>query len=174
MPQAVTVVVAALVRDGGVLLVRQQGPDDPKPSWALPGGVVESGELLSEALARELREETGLAMREIGPLVYTVQFEAEPAHLREAESGAQALAFVFEVRVDDGDIAPDDPDAFIQEARWVAEQEAIALLAQHPIRVMREPIVAYLRGEVGPGALWCYQRGVTEPYELVSQTVSAL
>jgi len=41
-------IVAALIRrdDGAILLVRQQRLDDPAPTWALPGGVVEAGELL--------------------------------------------------------------------------------------------------------------------------------
>jgi ADP-ribose pyrophosphatase YjhB (NUDIX family) len=40
--------------DGRVLLVREDG------RWLLPGGEVEAGESHGEALARELREETGL------------------------------------------------------------------------------------------------------------------
>ena len=33
-------IVATVVEVGGeVLLVRQQGPDDPEPAWALPGAV---------------------------------------------------------------------------------------------------------------------------------------
>ena len=34
-------IAAALIRrdDGAILLVCQQGSDDPEPAWALPGGV---------------------------------------------------------------------------------------------------------------------------------------
>ena len=50
----------AIVRRGtDVLMVLQRGPDDREPYWALPGGVVETGELANEALVREVREETG-------------------------------------------------------------------------------------------------------------------
>jgi ADP-ribose pyrophosphatase YjhB (NUDIX family) len=50
---------AAIIRDGKVLVVRRAR----KPAldlYTLPGGVVETGEALSEAVAREVREETAL------------------------------------------------------------------------------------------------------------------
>ena len=77
-------VVAALIRrdDGAILLVRQQGPDDPEPAWALPGGVVEAGERLDEAFTREVREETGLDVASIGPLLSVAQSHNPAGHLR--------------------------------------------------------------------------------------------
>lgn len=47
---------------GRVLLVREDG------RWLLPGGEVEAGETLEAALAREVREETGIAV-EVGALL---------------------------------------------------------------------------------------------------------
>ena len=52
-------VSAAIFRDGKVLVVRRAR----KPAlslYTMPGGVVEAGEMLTEAVAREVREETSL------------------------------------------------------------------------------------------------------------------
>ncbi len=45
-------------RDGRVLLVKTE-----RRGWECPGGQVESGEDLAEALVREAREETGCEVR---------------------------------------------------------------------------------------------------------------
>ena len=57
-------VSAAIMRDGKVLVVRRAR----KPAlnlYTLPGGGVEIGETLHEAVVREVREETGLAVEPI-------------------------------------------------------------------------------------------------------------
>jgi 8-oxo-dGTP diphosphatase len=48
--------------DGRVVLIRR-GKEPLRGRWVIPGGTVELGETLQEALVREMREETGLLVR---------------------------------------------------------------------------------------------------------------
>ena len=57
-------VSAAIFRDGRVLIVRRARPPG-QGIYTLPGGGVELGETLEEAVVREVREETALEVRPI-------------------------------------------------------------------------------------------------------------
>src|SRR5437763_8328039 len=63
-PRPILAVSAAILRDGRVLLVRRARPP-AGGLFSLPGGVVEVGETLTEAVKREVREETSLAIEPV-------------------------------------------------------------------------------------------------------------
>ncbi len=56
-----------VVRDGRALLVRR-GKAPLYGQWSVPGGTVELGETLEEAVVREMEEETGLRVEPVGVL----------------------------------------------------------------------------------------------------------
>ncbi|WP_424184401.1 NUDIX hydrolase [Actinokineospora sp. G85] len=98
--------VGALVSDtrGRLLLVRR-AHDPGRGQWSLPGGKVEPGESDAQALAREVREETGLEVA-VGALIGTVE--------RDAPNGVFRIAD-YACVVTGGDLrAGDDAD----EALW--------------------------------------------------------
>jgi len=53
---------AVVVHEGRVLLIRR-GQEPLRGRWLVPGGTVEWGETLADALVREVQEETGLTVR---------------------------------------------------------------------------------------------------------------
>jgi len=112
---------AVCVLDGHLLLVRR-GHGPAAGRWSVPGGRVEHGELLAEAVVRELGEETGLEGI-CGPLLGWVE------HLEEEHF----VIMDFEVTVLDGQLARAGDDA--AEVAWVpvgdvAEQPLVNGLAE--------------------------------------------
>ncbi|MGE8691474.1 MAG: NUDIX hydrolase [Achromobacter sp.] len=103
--------IAAVVRDGHVLLVRRANPPD-MGRWAFPGGKIDAGERLEAAAARELLEETGVCAE---PLQV---FDAVDVFDRD-DAGALRRHFILIAmlcRWQSGEpIAGDDA----AEARWV-------------------------------------------------------
>jgi 8-oxo-dGTP diphosphatase len=100
---------AIVIRDGALLMVRR-GHDPSRGLWSLPGGRVETGEYLHEAVAREVREETGL---EVTPsaLVGILEVVGDPHYV--------ILDFAASVAGEEDPVAGSDVD----EVRWVPLDE---------------------------------------------------
>ena len=106
---------SAVVRadDGSILLARRAGPPD-EGKWDLPGGFLEEGEHPLDAVARELREETGL---EIEPLeLVAVEMDV----YGDAEDAPATLNLYWTARVVSGDPEPADD---VGELRWFRPDE---------------------------------------------------
>ena len=59
-PKYAIVAVGAVVLKNGRILLIKRGKEPGKGLWSIPGGAVQAGERLEEAVLRELYEETGL------------------------------------------------------------------------------------------------------------------
>lgn len=100
-----TRVTGICIEDDRILLLNQD-TDGPR-TWSLPGGKVEDGETLSQALAREMREETGVEV-ETGRLLYLC--DHTPAHV---------VHITFEVRRIGGEVGAVVPGADTRPIRGV-------------------------------------------------------
>lgn len=75
---AVAVGGVAIVNDA-ILLIKR-GTEPSTGLWSVPGGRVETGETLAEAIVREMAEETGLTIV-AGPLIALVERISSDRHL---------------------------------------------------------------------------------------------
>lgn len=73
-------VVAAVIRNKNYIFATQRGYGDFKDGWEFPGGKMEKGETLQQALIREIREELETEIR-VGDLIDTVKFDYPEFHL---------------------------------------------------------------------------------------------
>jgi len=112
-------VSAAIIRDGKVLIVRRAR----KPAfgvYTLPGGGVETGETLIEAVSREVREETSLAIEPVALAGY------REAIVRDAQDDVERhfVILCFAARWISGEPVLNDE---LDDARWLDPAELTGL-----------------------------------------------
>ena len=73
-------VVAAIIRNGEMILATQRGYGEHKDGWEFPGGKIEEGETPQEALVREIREELEADII-VGDHLVTVEHDYPDFHL---------------------------------------------------------------------------------------------
>ena len=126
-------VSAAIVREGKVLVVRR-ARNPALNLYTLPGGVVETGETLTEALVREVIEETAL---NIAPLGFAGHREVI---VRDSEGRVERhfVIMSFAARWLAGEVILNEE---LDDARWVAPDELSGL---HTTEGLAEIIAAAL------------------------------
>lgn len=72
--------VGAIVVNQGRLLMIKRGHEPHTGLWSIPGGRVEPGEYLADAVAREVKEETGLDV-EVGGLLGILEVPGDPHYV---------------------------------------------------------------------------------------------
>ena len=112
-------VSAAIFRDGRVLIVRRARPP-AKGLYTLPGGVVELGETLTEAVIREVREETALTIEPVALAGYSEALVRDGAGRVERHF----VILPFAARWVAGEVALNEE---LAEARWLLPAEISGL-----------------------------------------------
>jgi 8-oxo-dGTP diphosphatase len=112
-------VSAAIVRAGQVLVVRRaRSPADGL--FSLPGGVVEIGETLTQALIREVREETSLAIEPVA----LAGFREAITRDRDNRVERHFVILPFAARWLAGEVLLNEE---LSEARWLRPSELAGL-----------------------------------------------
>lgn len=113
------------VRDGAILLI-ERATEPAAGAWSVPGGRVEPGETLTDALTRELAEETGLTIT-VGPMIAIAERIGPSHHL-------VIVNFHVEVVGSTAPIAGDDAaDAAWTPLDRLAEIDLVPGLLEHLI-----------------------------------------
>ena len=115
--------MGALIFERDRILMAQRGKEPLKGWWSLPGGLLEIGESLDDAVRREVREETGLEIEPLGVL------EIFERIMRDA-SGAPEYHYVlidYICRITGGELCAGDDVCAVE---WVRRRD-LAKLANH-------------------------------------------
>jgi 8-oxo-dGTP diphosphatase len=134
--------------DGEVILVREHHGRWGGEFWNLPSGMVEAHETPAEGAARELEEETGLAV-----LPRDLRLRTTTSVMLD---GDEVWAWNFEADIPDRTVRVQDPDRLVQEARWFPVEEAITRLRRLPYRPLAEPAIATLTRQPSGTMHWTY------------------
>lgn len=126
-PRPFLAVSAAIIRDGKVVIIRR-GPGMASGIYTLPGGVVEVGETVREAIVREVHEEVGMTIEPLEPAGYREMIAKDA----DGRIKRHFVILCFAARWIAGEPVPDMTE--IAEAAWRYPQEVDGLQTTDGLR----------------------------------------
>jgi 8-oxo-dGTP diphosphatase len=154
-----------LICNERLLMVASHYANHAEPLWNLPGGRQQPGELLVETVVREVFEETGLSV-EAGEVAYVSESYDGDTHF---------LNVTFVVKLNGGVALPlserteskgqGDTADHVVAVEWVPIAEVARRIV---VAVVREPLLAYLRGELPRRYAGFHEAGITVEWPLDS------
>jgi ADP-ribose pyrophosphatase YjhB (NUDIX family) len=120
-PKHPLVGIGALIFQRDRILMVERGKQPLKGYWSLPGGLVETGETLHEAVQREVLEETGLRVQ---PVQFFEYFERIMPDAR-GRAEYHYLLMDYVCKVEGGTLVPGSD---VARAEWVLRKDLRALL----------------------------------------------
>lgn len=122
---------AVVIRDGRILLVKRAFPPG-QGKWSFPGGLVEVGEKLSEACARETEEETGLKV-DVLELINVFDM------IDRDENGRVRYHYVLVEFLAKPTGGVERPNAEVADLKWVTREETKTMdMTKTAIRALNE------------------------------------
>jgi 8-oxo-dGTP diphosphatase len=130
---ALHVAVGVILNDSGKILITKRAPGSHQGGlWEFPGGKVEPGESLEQALSRELQEELGIVVGRTSPLLQVPHDYGDKAVLLDV---CVVWEFSGCARGEEG-----------QAMAWVV----LADLANYEFPVANKPIISAITALLGP------------------------
>ena len=127
------VAVGVILNEAEQILITQRAPGSHQGGlWEFPGGKVESGESLEQALSRELQEELGIVVGRTSPLLQVEHDYGDKAVLLDV---CVVWEFSGRARGEEG-----------QAMAWVV----LADLANYEFPVANKPIISAITALLGP------------------------
>ena len=130
---ALHVAVGVILNDARQILITRRAPGSHQGGlWEFPGGKVEAGESLEQALSRELQEELGIVVGRTSPLLQVEHDYGDKAVLLDV---CVVWEFSGRARGEEG-----------QAMAWVV----LADLANYEFPVANKPIISAITALLGP------------------------
>jgi 8-oxo-dGTP diphosphatase len=128
-------VAAVLWNEARQILLIRRTKEPRRGQWSLPGGKVERGEALQDAVRREIREETGLEIEILGLAGVAEAIDHKPAgagghHYVLIDYGARAVSGTAKAASDAADATWFDYDEVMKLPLWAETHRIIAASAR--------------------------------------------